>query len=44
MEKIELTCPHCQTSIYISKEVLESDNYLQCYICAFIFRNYLKDE
>jgi uncharacterized Zn finger protein len=43
MDKIQISCPHCETSIYISKEVLETDNYIQCYICSYIFKNNLKD-
>jgi len=42
-EKIEINCPECKTSIYISKEVLKKDNYIQCYICGKIFKNSLKD-
>lgn len=44
MDKVEVICPNCKTSIYIGEEVLKIDNYIQCYICGAIFRNKYKDE
>jgi uncharacterized Zn finger protein len=41
-DKIEIRCPCCKTDIWISKEVIEKENYIQCYICGVILKNKLK--
>lgn len=42
MDKKELICPCCETTIWVSEEVLSKDNYIACYICGAILKNDFK--